>query len=63
MEDEAFGTGVTLARLLLVGTRKNGRARRQGDTRGLPNILQITKAALNHVDNIESIASYVRFDL
>ena len=27
-----------------------------------PNILQITKAALNHVDNIESITSNVRFD-
>ena len=27
-----------------------------------PNILQITKAALNHVDNIESIKSNVRFD-
>ena len=27
-----------------------------------PNILQITKAALNHVDNIKSITSNVRFD-
>ena len=29
---------------------------------GFPNILQITKEALNHVDNIESITSNVRFD-
>ena len=27
-----------------------------------PNILQITKAALNHVDNIKSITSNARFD-
>ena len=31
-------------------------------TFGLPNILQITKTALNHVDNIESTTSNVRFD-
>ena len=29
---------------------------------GFSNILQITKAALNHVDNIESTRSNVRFD-
>ena len=29
---------------------------------GFPNLLQITKAALNHVNNIESITSNVRFE-
>ena len=29
---------------------------------GFPNILQIIKATLKHVDNIESITSNVRFD-
>ena len=29
---------------------------------GFPNILQITKAALNHVDNVKSITSNMRFD-
>ena len=29
---------------------------------GFPNIFQITKAALYHVDNIKSITSNVRFD-
>ena len=29
---------------------------------GFPNLLQTTKASLNHVDNIESITSNVRFE-
>ena len=29
---------------------------------GFPNVLQIKKAALNHVDNVKSITSNVRFD-
>ena len=29
---------------------------------GFPNVLQFKKEALNHVDNVDSITSNVRFD-